>query len=241
LITGASGRLGTAFCRLAAAKYQIVAVSRRRHPECASQRQTYFDPLHPHLRMPEDEQPVYSIRADLTDERELERVVELTLARFDRIDLLVNAAAFWVFAPLTNQETLVAMADQFLLNTLVPMKLASAVWRQFWRDHYQENLQANRNVINVSSISATHVFPGIGQGIYSATKAALNQLSLHMASEFGSAGIRVNAIAPTSFPSLVPAEAVVEQLIRCDEGRGSGEIVSVAEPPLSQELLGKPV
>ncbi len=55
--------------------------------------------------------------------------------------------------------------------------------------------------MNISSTAGIYIYPGHGQSIYSASKAALNYLSMHMGDEFSSIGVRVNALAPTSFPS----------------------------------------
>jgi NAD(P)-dependent dehydrogenase (short-subunit alcohol dehydrogenase family) len=90
-----------------------------------------------------------------------------------------------------------------------------------------ENRGANRNVINVSSISGQHLFAGEGQSIYAASKAALDHLTGHMALEFATIGVRVNAVAPNSFPSNVPTSRVVRAIEHLDAGGSNGTIVVV--------------
>ncbi len=226
LLTGAGGRLGTAFCRLHADKYHIVGVYRTRPPEVASQQQRFVDPLRPRADAPENEHPIFAVRADLTDERDMARVVELALARFDRIDLLVNAAAHIVCAPMVDSDRLLrSLPAQLHVNVAVPLQLAALVARVFWRGREAENVEFNRNVVNVSSVSGLHVYAGAGQSVYAASKAALNHLTRHMADEFQSFGVRVNATAPTSFPRIVSTESVAQTIVRLDAGPLNGQIL----------------
>ncbi|MEH2156873.1 MAG: SDR family oxidoreductase [Nostoc sp.] len=226
LLTGAGGQLGNAFCRFYADKYHIVGVYRSKPPNVPSQQQLFVDPLNPKTKVLENEHPVFAIKADLSDDRQLERIVELTLARFDRIDLLVNAAVNLILAPIIeDNRQLENIEAQFNINVIVPLKLAVMVARNFWRNRVEENTQMNRNVINVSSISGVNIYPGIGQSIYSASKAGLNHLTRHMAYEFQSFGVRVNATAPTSFPSIISTESVVQSIIRLDEGTMTGKVL----------------
>jgi NAD(P)-dependent dehydrogenase (short-subunit alcohol dehydrogenase family) len=228
LLTGAAGKLGTEFCRRHAERYEIVAVHRSRAPAVTSQEQRYVDPLDPSAELPDNAHPVFSVRADLTASGEIARVVELALARFDRIDVLVNAAAHWVMAPMVGSRALLESTQaQFEINTMIPLRLAIEVAERFWRDRPDENRARRRGVVNVSSISGLRVFPGLHQSVYSASKAALNYLSLHMAEEFGSFGVRVNALLPTSFPRIIPSERVADALAQLDADGSSGEIVVV--------------
>ena len=226
LFTGSSGTLGRAFCRLHADKYHIAAVYRRSPPDVPSQRQWFVDPLEPAVVLPENANPVFAIQADLTDDRALERVVELALARFDRIDLLVHAAAYYLWSAITDTEKyLESIGPQLDLNVTVPLKLTALVVREFWRDRAGENREHNRNVINLSSVSGLAVYIGLGQSIYSASKSALNVLSCHLSHELRPVGVRVNAIAPTSFPLLIPTESVCESILRLDNGGMTGSVV----------------
>ena len=81
----------------------------------------------------------------------------------------------------------------------------------------------NRNIVNVSSTSGAYVFAG--QGGYSASKAALNMLTCHMADEFAAIGIRVNAVAPDTFPQRVSTESVCDAIARVDQQPISGRLL----------------
>jgi NAD(P)-dependent dehydrogenase (short-subunit alcohol dehydrogenase family) len=225
LLTGASGTLGTAFCRAHADKYDIAAVYRQRPPAVVSQFQRLADPLG-ETETTENAHPVFAIQADLMCDTELSRIVELTLARFDRIDLVIHAAVRTTAAPILRDNKLLDSAEaQLRMNVLVPLKLATLVAQEFWQYNENENRAANRCWINVSSTSATKVYRGSGQSIYSASKAAMNILTRHMADEFQSIGVRVNALAPNSFPRLIPTAKVVEGLRQLDTGTMTGKVL----------------
>lgn len=226
LVTGAGGRLGAAFCDLYRDRYDIVAVCRSRLPPAPDQHRRYFDPRAPDERRTGDARPVFTIHADLTSDGQIARVVELTLARFDGVDLLVNAAVHSVWGPIVDSGALLASVQrQFDTNVAVPMRLSAELATSFWRDRYEENVAANRNVVNVSSIAGVNAYPGQGQSVYAASKAALNMLTRHMALEFDAFGVRVNAIAPDSFPALVATERVADAIVALDAGSANGEIV----------------
>jgi NAD(P)-dependent dehydrogenase (short-subunit alcohol dehydrogenase family) len=224
LLTGASGVLGTAFCRAHADKYHIAAIYRRKPPAVATQRQWQVNPLQPDV--PVEQFPVFAIRADLSLEGEVERVVELVLARFDRVDLLVNAAVHSVWAPMLESDRLLeSIGQQLQTNLVVPLKLSVALARTFWRDRDQENRAANRNIVNLSSTAGLKIYHNLNQSIYSASKAALNFLTRHMADEFRPIGLRVNAVAPNSFPRIVSTESVVAAVRKLDGDSVTGKIL----------------
>jgi NAD(P)-dependent dehydrogenase (short-subunit alcohol dehydrogenase family) len=227
LLTGASGTLGSAFSRMLADQYDIAAVYRTRLPEVPSQHLRFIDPLSPVVELAENQHPVFAIQADLTEDRELRRVVDLVLARFGRVDLLINAAVQSVWAPIESDLLLESLRLQFDVNVMVPLKLSALVLRCFWRARERENVEMNRNIVNVSSVAGLRVFPHLGQSVYSASKAALNQLTLHMAGEFRPYGLRVNAVAPNSFPRIIRTESAVETIRRLDQGRMTGKVLVV--------------
>jgi NAD(P)-dependent dehydrogenase (short-subunit alcohol dehydrogenase family) len=226
LFTGAGGALGEMFCRMFGAHYDIVAVLGRRVPQIVTQHQWWVDPLMPDAQLAENRSGVFAMHADLNQETERRRVIEVTLARCGRIDILVNAAAACHWAPMLNGRELLDNAHlQFETNVLLPLRLSSLVAEYCWNDRVTENHNYNRAVVNISSTSGIYVYPGVGQSIYSASKAALNYLSMHMGDEFSHLGVRVNALAPTSFPGLIPTETVAEAIRRLAESDANGRIL----------------
>jgi NAD(P)-dependent dehydrogenase (short-subunit alcohol dehydrogenase family) len=229
LLTGAGGRLGNVFCQAYAAEYDIVAVWRSRVPSVPSQEEWLVDPLNPDADLPENDARVYLVRADLEQPGQVERVVDIALARFGRVDLLVNAAAYsvWHKQGLVDGDVLLDSLDRhFAVNVGIPLRFATRLAQQFWLPRDEENRAYNRNIVNVSSTSGSRVYPG-GQAAYGASKAALNQLTRHLAAEFQAFGVRANALAPDTFPALVSTESVAKAIARLDGDTVTGKVLLV--------------
>lgn len=226
LLTGASGQLGETFCRMFAAHYDIAAIFNTKLPEVPSQLQQFVDPLMPNTVLPENQHLVFAIQADLREDADLDRIVDVTLARFGRIDFLVNAAAYSFWAPILDGDRLQrSFHRQLNMNLFVPLKLSTRVAEKFWRNREIENRYFNRSVVNISSTAGLLIYRDQGQSVYSASKSALNYLTLHMAEEFAAIGVRANVLAPTSFPRLIPTEAAADGIRRLSEGTVTGKIL----------------
>jgi NAD(P)-dependent dehydrogenase (short-subunit alcohol dehydrogenase family) len=112
------------------------------------------------------------------------------------------------------------------------------VFQQSWKNERAANHEFNRCVINVSSVSGLHVLPNVGQGFYSASKAALNFLTRHLAQELQTYSVRANAICPARFPECIPVGRVVDKVLELVRSRRNGEVVEVSgkhEPATSSE------
>ncbi|WP_171130141.1 MULTISPECIES: SDR family NAD(P)-dependent oxidoreductase [unclassified Ruegeria] len=125
-----------------------------------------------------------AIRSDLTEEGQAEAVVAQVIARFGRLDVIVNNAGAVLMSPKEafNWQDQQAILD---LNLSVPAALLSAAL---------PHLKAGAAIVNISSINA--VLPPRGAATYGASKAGLNLWTRAMAKELGPEGIRVNAVAP---------------------------------------------
>ncbi|MET8773835.1 SDR family oxidoreductase [Nocardia sp. NPDC050713] len=229
LLTGAGGLLGDAFCRALYTAYDIVAVCGTRVPATPSQHEWFVDPFDPQGTVPENDSRVFLIRSDLTAPGEVDRVIDLALAKFGGVDLLVNNAASLRLHPQGIVDGDTAIDDfepQFALNVGVPLRLSARLAQRGWMHDIDGNRARNRNIVNVSSLSGSNVYPG-GQAVYAASKAALNHLTRHLAAEFAEFGVRANAVAPDSFPARVPTEKVLQAILELDTGAMTGGVYSV--------------
>lgn len=226
LLTGAGGLLGNAFCRSLARQYSIVAVYRSFPPLVTTQEAELFDPVAPRRTVRESEHPVFAVEADLTQPAEAGRVAELALTRFGQVDLLVNAAAEVRSRSSTTDPDAIEDWERHLrINTLIPVRLAAVLAREFWRTAASVNRRNNRNVVNISSTAGLGAGPDPARAFYGASKAALNMLTIQMAAEYRPLGVRVNALAPTTFPEVLPTGQVVRAVRHLDEGQMSGRIL----------------
>ncbi len=228
LLTGAAGTLGTDFCTRYSDRYAIAAVYRHRVPQVASQDGSFVDPLEPGRSLEDNEHPVFAVQGDVSIEADCVRIIDATLARFGRIDLLVHAATFSVWSPMIGSDRLRRTAGgQFVTNVVAPLNLSLLVAERYWRTRQVENRMMNRNIVNLSSVAGLRLYPRSGQSVYAASKAALNHLTGHMALEFDAIGVRVNATAANSFPSIVPTSRASDAIVALDEGRHTGVVVVV--------------
>jgi NAD(P)-dependent dehydrogenase (short-subunit alcohol dehydrogenase family) len=228
LLTGASGRFGTEFIRRYAEQYTIAAVRHRGTIGFATQDQSFFDPLNLARQVPRNRYAVHAIPADLSRAESAEAVAREALGKFGRVDLLINAAAARVWSPLmTERGSFDAATEMFQVNALAPLRLSVALARSFWIHDCDSNLRYNRNIVNISSTAGLFVYEDAGQAIYASTKAALNHLTYHTASEFWEFGIRVNAIAPDSFPGRVSLDEVMAAVVRLDASADTGQVVGI--------------
>jgi NAD(P)-dependent dehydrogenase (short-subunit alcohol dehydrogenase family) len=230
VVTGAAGKLGSSICKRLSSDYNILGVYHRNLPEqFDSQLVRSFDPLN--CVGGEWDASTYLVKADLRKANELKKIVEVCLARFGKVDLLVNAAADVRFhGDLKYAWKYLAEAqDQLLLNTVVPVLLASSFFEHFWKRDVQQNRQFNRNIINVSSVSGLNIYAGLGQGVYSASKAALNYLTCHLAAEYEPIAVRANAVCPVNFPGGIATEVVVDEIVRIDSSNDSGKVFLLNE------------
>jgi NAD(P)-dependent dehydrogenase (short-subunit alcohol dehydrogenase family) len=207
LITGASGRLGKALCTSLRSNYEVIAAYNQNQPAISSQ-------LRKCLQTPDDLGNVFCIQADLTKREDIHRLVEVALARFQRIDVLINAASDLRFH---GRVTELWQADAYAspqldINCVAPMLLSSAIFSGFWRDQREENQRWNRCIVNVSSMSGLYAYPEAGQAFYAASKAALNMLTLYQSLELAHYSVRVNAVCPGRFRSSVEIEPIVTKI-----------------------------
>ena len=225
LLTGASGLLGTAFIERYAEQYQIVAVHHQHAVQFATQEQVFIDPLFPSRELPANNQTVDSIRADISKPEEINRLIHEVIVRFGRIDLLINCAAIRAWTNLLKPGAVDAAEMILNINVLGPLRLCVGLAQNFWRQDADANVRFNRNVINISSTAGLFVYGDLGQALYGMSKAALNHLTYHLASEFWDIGVRVNAVAPDSFPGRVATEDVLQAIINLDASEATGQVL----------------
>ena len=136
---------------------------------------------------------VEGLVADLTDEKEVQNLVQKTTTSFSKIDILVNNAGMVQIGydqPSKKFEKLTLDSWNYGINiNLKSMFLATR--------YVLPEMQKQRigRVINISSVTGTLV--GInGSTVYSAAKAAMLGLTRSLAIEEGRNGITVNCVGP---------------------------------------------
>jgi len=123
---------------------------------------------------------------DVTDEAYVKRLVEDTVAHFGKLDVLVNNAAMSVFGPF---EQITTQDWRKLMATDLDSVFFGA------REALPHLLKTRGSLINLSSVSGLGGDWGLSS--YNAAKGAVTNFTRALALEYGSRGVRVNAVAPT--------------------------------------------
>ncbi len=142
---------------------------------------------------------VHAIPADVSREDQCAELIDAVGAHTDKLDILVNNAGATWGAPFDDFPT--AAFDKILtLNVKAPFVLT-----QLARPLLEAASTGDdpARVINIGSIDGI-VVPRMGTYSYSSSKAAVHQLTRHMAHALAPT-ILVNAIAPGPFPSKMMA------------------------------------
>jgi NAD(P)-dependent dehydrogenase (short-subunit alcohol dehydrogenase family) len=141
--------------------------------------------------------------------------------------VIINAAAYRSFGSLLAAGGAETAQYSMEVNVVAPLRLSIACAQRFWVGRTSENLRENRNIVNISSTAGRYVYPDSGQAVYAASKAALDHLNYHLASELWNIGVRVNAVAPNTFPALVDTPRVLDAIVALDRGDQTGEIIVI--------------
>lgn len=174
VVTGASSGIGRAIAEaLAEAGADLVLVAR--------DRARVSETLAAVLARGAAAEPVL---VELTDEAAPAAIVDAALARFGRIDVLVNCAGIFEPQPFATQP-LESFDRQMAVNVRAPFALTQAAL---------PHLNPGAAIVNISSIAGYRGFPL--SAAYCASKGAVELMTKGLAAELGPLGIRVNCVAP---------------------------------------------
>lgn len=172
IVTGGGGGVGFGICQVLAACGATVALVGRSDT---------------HQRAAEElGEPAFSLKGDVADNDDCERVVEEVVSRFGKLDILVNNAAA---PPIDRSGALNQSLEDF--KSAIEVSILGA---------YQMSLAAGRVMVkqqdgaqvNISSIGSVRSF-GLDAS-YMISKAALNMMTKDLGSQWGPEGVRVNGI-----------------------------------------------
>jgi NAD(P)-dependent dehydrogenase (short-subunit alcohol dehydrogenase family) len=169
VVTGASQGIGAetvkAFRNL---DYRIVATSRSIKPS--------------------EDPNILAIAGDIGDPATARRIISEGVARFGRIDTLVNNAGVFIAKPFTNYtaEDYTTVINANVAGFYFVTQLAIAEMEKHSSGH----------VVSVSTTLVDHANSRVPSVLASLTKGGLNAATKSLAIEYAKKGIRVNAVSP---------------------------------------------
>jgi NAD(P)-dependent dehydrogenase (short-subunit alcohol dehydrogenase family) len=176
LITGADSGIGRAVAIAYAREGADVAISYLDEHEDAKETARWVE---------EAGRQCLLLPGDLADKAHCAAIVEKTVSRFGRIDVLVNNAAFQM-----SHETLEEISDEewvktFDINITAMFRICKAAL---------PSMASGSSIINTSSVNSDSPKPTLLP--YATTKGAIANFSAGLAQMLGPRGIRVNSVAP---------------------------------------------
>lgn len=176
IVTGASKGIGAAVAKGLAAAGAAVAVNYSSGKEGAE---------HTVSEITSNGGKAIAIEADVSQARDVKRMFEETKEAFGSVDVLVNNAGVYQFDPfdaITEKE----FHREFDTNVLGAILTIQEALKHF--------PASGGSIINISSISSANPLPNTS--LYSATKGAIDTITMALAKELGPRKIRVNTVAP---------------------------------------------
>ena len=128
-----------------------------------------------------------AVSVDVTDEKDVEKMVDAVLTEFGKINILINSAGIVALHPTPEFDTeeWQKIIDVNLRGTFLCCKHVGKAMLK----------QGGGKIINMSSVRGLQ--GRANDPAYSSTKGAVNQLTKSLAIEWARHNINVNAIAPT--------------------------------------------
>ncbi|TLV00374.1 SDR family NAD(P)-dependent oxidoreductase [Dyadobacter luticola] len=176
VVTGASKGIGAAIAKRFAAEGARVVVNYASSKEGAERVVT---------EITNNGGQAIAVQGDISKEADVIRLFEEAKNAFGTLDILVNNAVFQQFLPVEH-ATAEAFHQHFNVNVLGPVLTIQAALKLFG--------EKGGNIINISSGASKS--PMAGVSLYSATKAALDAITVSLSKELGAKNVRINSILP---------------------------------------------
>lgn len=177
LVTGASSGIGREITRTIAASYEVIIHYNNSYEE-ALKLKGELDKIY--------NKDVMIVKCDLSNEEEIDYMLNTIYTRYDNIDILINNAGVAIDTPLEDKTK-----DNFIktleVNTIAPFLLSKKIGIKMKENKYG-------NIVNISSTNGIDtIYP---ESIdYDASKAALISIGNNMA-DYLAPYVRVNTICP---------------------------------------------
>jgi 3-oxoacyl-[acyl-carrier protein] reductase len=129
---------------------------------------------------------IYPVKTNVAVQAEVERLFDMTLQKFGKVDILINNAS------ISEPVTTITDIDMKLYKDIVDINF-KGVFYCARRAAKEMKAQKSGNIINIGSVQGLISLPGI---IYGPMKSAINQFTKVLARELAAIPVRVNCIAP---------------------------------------------
>ena len=179
---------------------------------------------------PSNDPDILVVRGDIADRETAKRVISEGMARFGRIDTLVNNAGVFIAKPFTKYTE----ADYAAV-----LGVNSAGFFHATQLAIEEmEKQGSGHVVQITTSLIDHAIAGVPAVLASLTKGGLNAATKALAIEYAKSGIRVNAVALGVIKTPMHSVETHVQLAKMHPIGRMGEIADVVEAVLYLEQAG---
>jgi NAD(P)-dependent dehydrogenase (short-subunit alcohol dehydrogenase family) len=137
---------------------------------------------------PSEDPNIVSVAGDIADPETARRVIGEAVARFGRVDTLVNNAGIFLAKPFTGYT-----AEDYAAATSVNLNGFFYITQLAIADMEK---RGSGHVVTVTTTLADQAIDGVPSVLASLTKGGLNAATRSIAIEYAKRGIRANAVAP---------------------------------------------
>lgn len=211
IITGASQGIGAALVKgFRDRNYRVVATSR-------SIKQT-------------GDEDILAVPGDIADPATAEAVVREAMARFGRIDTLVNNAGIFIAKPFTDYTA----AD---FESKIATNLAG-FFHITQRAAAEMLKQGSGHIVSITTSLTDNATAQVPTALANLTKGGINSATKALAVEYATRGIRVNAVSPGVIKTPMHAPSTHEFLANLHPVKRLGEIRDIVDAVLFLESAG---
>ena len=170
---------------------------------------------------------VVIVSGDIADRKTAERAISEGIARFGRIDTLVNNAGIFISKPFTQytEADYAAILGVNLTGFFHITQLAVAEMEK----------QGSGHIVQITTSLVDHAIAGVPAVLAALTKGGLNAATKSLAIEYARRGIRVNAVSPGTIKTPMHSVAEYAQLAALHPVGRLGEISDIVDAILYLE------
>jgi NAD(P)-dependent dehydrogenase (short-subunit alcohol dehydrogenase family) len=170
---------------------------------------------------------VLVVSGDISDRKTAERVIREAMARFGRIDTLVNNAGIFTSKPFTQytEADYTAILGVNVTGFFHITQLAVA----------EMDKQGSGHIVQITTSLVDHAMVGVPAALAALTKGGLNAATKSLAIEYAQRGIRVNAVSPGIIKTPMHSVEEYAQLAALHPVGRLGEISDIVDAILYLE------